>query len=83
MHNYVNTTNENDNQFEVELTYKLFKQLKHFKLKLFTLKIQYCRALYPFLAIDDTTLTVNEGDNFKIIQKHDGTFNHHQLKCIL
>ena len=36
MHNYVNTTNENQNQFEVELTYKLFKQLKHFKLKLFT-----------------------------------------------
>jgi len=51
MHNYVNTTNENDNQFE------------------------YCRALYPFLAIDDTTLTVNEGDNFKIIQKHDDNGN--------
>jgi hypothetical protein len=36
---------------------------------------QYCRALYAFDSIDETTMSVKEGENLKILQKHDDNFN--------
>jgi hypothetical protein len=32
--------------------------------------------LYTFEAIDETTLSVSEGEKLKILQKHDDNFNH-------
>ena len=42
---------------------------------MFLIIIKYCRVLYTFEAIDDTTLSVAEGENLKILQMHDDNMN--------
>ena len=37
--------------------------------------LKYCRVLYTFESLDETTLTITEGENLKILQKHDDNLN--------
>ncbi|CAF0837962.1 unnamed protein product [Brachionus calyciflorus] len=38
-------------------------------------KVEFCVALYAFEALNESTLTISEGERFKIIDKHDSNYN--------
>ena len=78
VHNYVNANAQNEISCAKQTQVRVSKVTDHLKWTVFfnsLFPFQYCKVLYTFDALDESTLSVVEGEYLKVVQKHDDNMN--------